>query len=153
MYATGNYYDSNKDGVLNGRLLGQGDFGTVTWETAPSVPFPPVPEMTAQEAFAYVRDRAGASKWRDPVDDYVVAELVSLGRSGATISDETSLGIPNVVGNVAGGAAPRDADQDGMPDDWEQARGLDPASAADRNGDPNGDGWTNLEEYINSLVP
>ena len=117
------------------------------------MPFPNVPALTAQEAFAYVRDHAGASLWRDPVDDYVVAELVSLGRSGATISDETTLGIPNVVGNIAGGTALRDTDQDGMPDAWEQASGLDPNGAADRNGDRNGDGWTNLEEYINSLVP
>ena len=45
-----------------------------------------------------------------------------------------------------------DGDGDGMPDAWETARGLDPASAADGNADRNGDGHTNLEEYLNSLV-
>jgi hypothetical protein len=153
IYADGNYYDSNKDGVLNGRLLAQGDFGTATWETTPSVAFPPVPAMTAAEAFDYVAENAGASKWRDPVDDYVVAELRSLGKQGKTISDESSLGIANVVGNIPGGTAPKDTDQDGMPDDWETTNGLDPNDASDRNGDRNRDGWTNLEEYINSLVP
>lgn len=153
IYAAANYYDSDKDGVLDGRLLGQGDYGTATWETTPSAAFPPVTEMTAQEAFDYVSANAGASLWRDEVDDYVVAELASLGTDGATISDEASLGLTNVVGNVPSGTAPADTDRDGMADAWESANGLDPSDPEDRNGDRNGDGWTNLEEYINSLVP
>ena len=39
-----------------------------------------------------------------------------------------------------------------MPDAWESARGLNPASAADATGDRDGDGYTNVEEYVNSLV-
>ena len=31
--------------------------------------------------------------------------------------------------------------------------GLDPRDPADRNGDTDGDGYTNLDEYMNSLVP
>lgn len=152
MYAVANYYDSDKNGALNGRLLGKGDFGSVTWETTPSASFPPVPELSAQAALEHVRDQAGASLWRDPVDDYVIDELMSFGKKGKTISDEASLGIPDVVGSVAGGTAPNDSDQDGMPDAWEQANSLDPNDATDRNGDRNGDGWTNLEEYVNSLA-
>jgi hypothetical protein len=53
---------------------------------------------------------------------------------------------------LAGAAAPVDSDDDGMPDDaWEEAHGLDPTrddSIADRDGD----GYTNLEEYLNSLA-
>ncbi len=153
VYADGNYYDSDKDGSLNGRLLAKGDFGTATWETKPSVSFPPVPALSAQEAYELVIKQAGASRWRDPVDDYVVAELKSLGKQGKTISDETTLGIANVVGAVAGGSAPQDTDQDGMPDDWESQNGLDPANPADRNGDADQDGYTNLEQYINAIVP
>ncbi|MGZ0174979.1 MAG: pectate lyase, partial [Planctomycetales bacterium] len=48
--------------------------------------------------------------------------------------------------------APVDTDSDGMPDVWEKARGLDPANAKDRNGNLDGDGYTNLETYLNSLV-
>ena len=44
-----------------------------------------------------------------------------------------------------------DTDGDGMPDTWEQAHGLNPA-AADNNGDFDGDGFTNLEEYINEVA-
>jgi hypothetical protein len=58
-----------------------------------------------------------------------------------------------VVGAVAGGTAPKDTDQDGMPDEWESKNGLDPSDPADRNGDLDKDGYTNLEEYMNSLVP
>jgi hypothetical protein len=48
--------------------------------------------------------------------------------------------------------APVDSDSDGMPDTWEKVRGLDPEDPSDRNDDRTGDGYTNLEEYLNSLV-
>ena len=47
--------------------------------------------------------------------------------------------------------SPRDTDQDGLPDYWEQAVGLNPLSQ-DNNGDANGDGCTNLEDYLNWLA-
>jgi hypothetical protein len=40
-----------------------------------------------------------------------------------------------------------------MPDAWERAHGLDAANPADGPRDRDGDGYTNLEEYLNSLVP
>jgi len=49
--------------------------------------------------------------------------------------------------------APADSDGDGMPDEWEIAIGLSPGDASDGPLDRNGDGHTNLEEYLNSLVP
>lgn len=152
LYAVDNWYDSNKNGTLDGRLLGQGDFGSVTWLEAPSVEYPNVPALSAAEALEYVRQHAGASLYRDAVDEFLFAELDSLGTEGKTISDETSLGLPNVVGNLPTGVTPTDTDQDGMPDAWETASGLDPNDPEDRNDDRNGDGWTNLEEYVNSLA-
>ena len=47
---------------------------------------------------------------------------------------------------------PVDSDHDGIPDDWEKAHGLNPNDPADANKDLNGDGYTNLEKYLNSLV-
>ena len=44
-----------------------------------------------------------------------------------------------------------DTDNDGMPDTWETMNGLNPA-VADDNGDADGDGYTNLEEYINEIA-
>ena len=45
-----------------------------------------------------------------------------------------------------------DSDRDGMPDEWELAHGLNPDDREDRNGDMVGDGWTNLEYYLNQLA-
>jgi hypothetical protein len=40
-----------------------------------------------------------------------------------------------------------DADDDGLPDDWETANGLDPSNGADATRDADGDGSQNLAEY------
>lgn len=45
----------------------------------------------------------------------------------------------------------QDSDGDGMPDAWETANGLNPNDASDANGDINGDGYTNIEKYINGI--
>ena len=51
---------------------------------------------------------------------------------------------------------PIDSDHDGLPDWWELAKGLNPNSApgdfSDSNGDPDGDGYSNLEDYLNWLA-
>ncbi len=44
-----------------------------------------------------------------------------------------------------------DTDKDGMPDEWEQQNGLNPNDPADANGDCTGDGYTNIEKYINAI--
>jgi hypothetical protein len=150
VFAQGNFYDDNRDGAFNGRLLGKGDFGTATWETTPSASFPSVPAMTAAAAVEYVRAHAGASKFRDAPDTFVMNELVSFGTKGKTISDEATVGG---VGTIPGGAPPADTDGDGMPDAWETAHGLDPQAPNDRDRDRNRDGYTNIEEYVNSLAP
>ena len=45
-----------------------------------------------------------------------------------------------------------DADNDGMDDEWEELRGLDPSDPTDTNGDYCGLGYTNIEYYINDLT-
>jgi len=51
---------------------------------------------------------------------------------------------------------PADSDHDGLPDAWEQARHLNPHSTpgdfSDANADPDGDGYTCLEDYLNDLA-
>ena len=44
-----------------------------------------------------------------------------------------------------------DTDNDGMPDAWEVANGLNPNDAGDAVLDCNGDGYTNIEKYINAI--
>jgi hypothetical protein len=47
----------------------------------------------------------------------------------------------------------RDSDNDGMPDDWEIQFGLNPNDPNDASGDCDGDGVTNLQEYLNGTHP
>ena len=54
---------------------------------------------------------------------------------------------------MASGVPLMDSDRDGMPDSWEISRGLNPNDARDGGMDRNGDGYTNIEEYLNSLIP
>ena len=44
-----------------------------------------------------------------------------------------------------------DTDKDGMPDEWEIANGLNPNDPSDANKDCTGDGYTNIEKYINGI--
>ena len=44
-----------------------------------------------------------------------------------------------------------DSDGDGMPDAWEIANGLNPNDPSDAVKDCNGDGYTNIEKYINGM--
>lgn len=48
-------------------------------------------------------------------------------------------------------AADWDTDQDGMPDWWEQIIGSN-ASVANQNDDPNHDGWTLLDDYLDFVA-
>lgn len=50
-----------------------------------------------------------------------------------------------------GGSPPPDPDHDGMPDEWELNHSLNPFDPRDGRLDSNGDGYTNLERYLNDL--
>ena len=109
------------------------DVGTVASDPAP-------------RAFERVLAGAGASLVRDAVDLKVVAGV--RGKTGRIIDNEAQDGGWPALRS---GAAPVDSDNDGMPDAWERARGLDPARA-DGAADRNRDGYSNLEEYLNELA-
>lgn len=64
----------------------------------------------------------------------------------------TSLIVLGGYPDLAAGTPPADTDQDGMPDNWETAHGLDPGDSADGNSDRDDDGYTNIEEYLHALL-
>lgn len=63
----------------------------------------------------------------------------------------TSRIYPDDFPTLASGTPYTDTDLDGMEDNWETARGLNP-SVADNNGDDDSDGYTNLEEFLHYLT-
>lgn len=103
--------------------------------------------QSAEDAKDLVLAHAGASKSRDACDDRIVNEVLT--SSGRIPDSQDEVGGWPVLKSTL---APVDRDKDGMSDAWERANGLNPANARDRNGDLGSDGYTNLEEYINSLV-
>jgi hypothetical protein len=73
----------------------------------------------------------------------------SLGKEGKIIRDEVEVGgLPE----IKGGTAPVSSAGDGIADAWKTDHGLDPKAAGVATGDRDGDGYTNLEEYLNELA-
>lgn len=103
----------------------------------------------ASEILDRVLAGAGATlPRRDVIDARIVDEVRS--RSGSIIDRPADVGgYPP----LSGGGSPPDADHDGMPDQWERARGLDPDDPLDAVGDDDADGYTNVEEWIFELAP
>lgn len=102
---------------------------------------------TALDAFKNVLAGAGASLVRDAADSRVVKSVQD--GTGSIINNEDQVGGWPVYKTYK---VLKDTDMDGMPDLWEKQNGLNPTDPADRNGDLNKDGYTNLEEYLNSLT-
>lgn len=147
LYSTGNYTDDNRDGKLNGRLIT--DYNGATPMQQPNLKCQaPMNLEPAEDAFYAVMEHAGASRVRDSHDLRIIDQLASLGTKGAFIANEQDVGG---IGTLAGADAPADSDGDGMPDEWEKANGTDP-DKADANGDADGNGYTNIEDYVNSLA-
>jgi hypothetical protein len=102
---------------------------------------------------------AGASLSRDSIDSRIVNEIrTGSARFGRTYGGggKGIIDSPSDVGGwpeLKSKRAPVDTDVDGMPDDWERSEGFNPNSAADGPLDRDGDGYTNVEDYLNSLAP
>lgn len=104
-------------------------------------------EQTAEQAYETVLAKAGCSLRRDAVDTRVANEVRNGGGKLVNSPDEAG-GYPK----LESATAPVDTDHDGMPDDWENANGLDRLSPNDGKLNTIDQNYTNLEVYLNSLV-
>lgn len=119
---------------------------------------PLVTTTSAFEAYDQVLANAGATIGvdsqgnsylrRDTVDERIVDDVRN--GTGGIIND------PSEVGGwpeLAAGTAPDDTDHDGMADEWEVLYCFYPNDPSDGLGDADGDGYTNVEEYLNGTKP
>lgn len=84
------------------------------------------------------QDEEGLFKYRRlPKDSYKFGIITDIRQMG---------GYPEYKGSPY-----IDSDKDGMPDEWEIANGLNPNDPSDANRDCTGDGYTNIEKYINGI--
>ena len=109
--------------------------------------------QSAEDAYVSVLKYAGASMKRDAVDTRIVSEV----ENGTPATKGGENGIIDSQKQVGGwptysGTALTDTDKDGMPDEWETQKSLNPNDASDAikyNLSPD---YTNLEVYMNGLV-
>jgi hypothetical protein len=103
-------------------------------------------EMTPQAAYDYIVANAGANKpVRDSADQQIINNLIN--RTGKFLN-ASDLVWPNLTS----GTTPADSDNDGMPDAWEMKYFGD-LQKASATSDSNGNGYSDLEEYLNGTNP
>ncbi len=101
----------------------------------------------AKMAYQRVLEWGGASlPKRDAVDIRIVNDVRN--RSGKIIASQEDVGGWPELKSID---APKDKDEDGIPDEWEIRNGLNPNNASDGN-TIGADGYTNLEKYLNDLA-
>jgi len=160
-----------------GELMGYDEAKTYFDKMKSDKPFP-MPWfskiMKADEAYEYVLKNVGATL---PIRDKVDERIVRTVKTGVPEyakglekkdfyqfehrrlpKDSYKQGIITDISQVGGypeykGKPYVDTDKDGMPDAWEKKYGLDPKDPSDAKGDLNGDGYTNIEDYINGVNP
>lgn len=135
------------------------------------LPMPKITIMPTEEAYAFVLDNAGATlPKRDPVDARIVKQvrtgeidyLKNVKLPEAQFKhrrlpiDSYKKGIITDISQVGGypeykGEPYKDADNDGMPDDYEKKVGLNPNNAADAAFITRG-GYSNIEIYLNKMA-
>ena len=120
------------------------------WDMATEAQISGVPvtttRMTEDYAVKILEDVGATAPARDSADARVVQEFID--GNGDLLKD---VSYPNDFPTLSALPAPTDSDSDGMADSWELSRGLK-ASVNDAAGDDDGDGYTNIEEYLHYLA-
>jgi autotransporter-associated beta strand protein len=152
IYRANNWYDSNRNGSLDGSDLSVGAYGSHDAQASPyPYPITPASAYSPLTALKLAISDVGPSFKRDSVDERMITELISWGTLGGTITSEL---LPPMSGPglVRNGIPYPDADNDGMPDFWENGTGSNPAVANNNAASPSGSGYTRLEDYLNWLA-
>ncbi|RAK66037.1 pectate lyase [Hymenobacter edaphi] len=160
-FLRGNYVEGapavSRRNWLGAAMSGGSLADTARAQAAAPFDVPPVPTETAAQAYAAVLQHVGCVlPARDTLDQRIIRDV--LNGTGRLIDVQGGYphGTPYAVSQSAWpvlrcGPAPADTDHDGMPDSWEKAHQLNLRDAADRSR-PGPDGYTALEQYLNSLV-
>ncbi|RAJ88033.1 hypothetical protein CLV59_101798 [Chitinophaga dinghuensis] len=153
-YVDGNYI--YQDAVVTANNLNGGVQCKDPSAAVVSTPFEvaAVTSTDARTAYDAVLKGVGASFKRDATDLRIIREVQTgksaMGKQGNGIIDsQTDVGGWPVLQSLP---ADTDTDEDGIPDAWEKAHGLNPASANDQNGHDLDKDYTNIEVYLNSIV-
>ena len=103
---------------------------------------------STNEIYDLIVPNAGAIvPFRDKVDTRLISDLIN--KTGKIITSQSEVGGWPILKQ---GTPLPDSDHDGMPDDWEINVGLSPYNSSDANGDIDENGYTNVEDYLNSLI-
>ncbi len=127
-------------------------------QSAEPFAMPALTIQRAEEAYDAVLAGAGAIlPARDAIDRRIVRQVrlgmgVKIDRPEQIADCGSTPATQSDAANPQSAEVPRDRDGDGMPDDWEVAQGFDPVEPADGASDADGDGYSNLEEYLHRLV-
>ena len=153
-------------GMYNQITNGSGVDNTYTQATKDTmridepIRFVAVTTHTADKAYEQVLQYVGASLHRDALDEIIVSDVdkgtatfTGSGNDQGFINSQEDVKskIPTMWPELKQETAKADTDGDGMPDEWETANGLNPNDATDGNLTDD-IGYTNLENYMNSLV-
>lgn len=113
---------------------------------------------SAEEAYERILDFGGASLVRDAVDVRILHDVETGTATYMEGGNGSTKGIIDTQEAVGGWPVlhseepPADTDDDGMPDDWENANGLDPENSMDAQLKTVDGNYPNIEVYLNSLV-
>jgi|GEM_PF-1249821 len=148
IYQSNNSIDSNINGAHDGANTEWGMIiGSYTRQESARFQFPQVNTDGSVSAYDRVLNLAGHSLVRDSVDTRVIGEVRN--ETGRHIDSQNQVGGWPTLNSLP---TPPDTDQDGIPDAWENDHGLNAENPAD-GAAIGADGYSNLEHYLNDLVP